>query len=119
MVNAAIVVHIAVIACNTIFQFFTVRAEFLLKWRNQIHICSGNASSATSMVSTWEKIIQFGIMILDTLKGDSKTDFLPEVFPKLLKRSLVFRARVVVEPFSLKLKSIATSFESNISNDNL
>ena len=68
MVNAAIVVYIAVIAYNTIFQFFTVRAEFLLKWRNQIHICSGNASSATAMVSTGEKIIEFGILILDTLK---------------------------------------------------
>ena len=68
VVNAAIVVYIAVIAYNTIFQFFKVRAEFLLKWRNQIHICSGNASSATAMVSTRENIIQFGILILDTLK---------------------------------------------------
>ena len=66
MINAAIVVYIAVIAYNTNFQFFTVRAEFLLKWRNQIHICSGNASSASS--STREDIIQFGIFILDTLK---------------------------------------------------
>ena len=68
MVNAAIVVFIAVIAYNTIFQFFTVHADFLLKWRNQIYICSGNASSATAMVSTGEKIIQFGILILDALK---------------------------------------------------
>ena len=50
---------------------------------------------------------------------DPKTDFLSEDFPKLLKRSLVFRARVVVGPFSLKLKSITMSFESDISNDNL
>ena len=48
-----------------------------------------------------------------------KTDFLPEDFPKLLKRSLVFGARVVVRPFSLKLRSITMSFESDISNDNL
>ena len=68
MVNAAIVAYIAVIAYNTVFQFFTVRAEFLLKWRSQIHICSGNASSATATVSTEEKIVQFGILILDTLK---------------------------------------------------
>ena len=33
---------------------------------------------------------------------DPKIDFLPEDFPKLLKRSLVFRAPVVVGPFSLK-----------------
>ena len=50
-----VVVYIAVIAYNTIFQFFTVHAEFLLKWRNQIHICSANASSATAMLSTGEK----------------------------------------------------------------
>ena len=68
MVNAAIVIFIAVIAYNTIFQFFTVHADFLLKWRNQIYICSGNAFSATAMVSTGEKIIQFGILILDALK---------------------------------------------------
>ena len=68
VVNAAIVVYIAVIAYNTIFKFFTVRVEFLLKWRNQIHICNENASSATAMVSTGENIIQFGILILDTLK---------------------------------------------------
>ena len=68
VVNAAIVAYIAVIAYNTIFHFFTVRAEFLLKWRKQIHICSGNASSATAMVSTGEKIIQFGSLNLDTLK---------------------------------------------------
>ena len=68
MVNSAIVVYKVVIAYNTIFQFFTVRAEFSLKWRNQTHICSGNASSATAMVSTGEKIMQFGILILDTLK---------------------------------------------------
>ena len=61
VVNSAIVVYIAVIAYNTIFQLFTVHTEFLLKWKNQIHICSGNASSATAMVSTAEKIIQFGI----------------------------------------------------------
>ena len=68
MVNAAIVEYIAVIAYNTIFQFLTVRAKFLLKWWNQIHSCSGNASSATAMVSTGEKSIQSGISILDTLK---------------------------------------------------
>ena len=68
VVNSAIVVYIAVIAYNTIFQLFTVRAKFLLKWRNQIRICSGDASSATTMVSTGGKIIQFGILILDTLK---------------------------------------------------
>ena len=68
MVNSAIVVYIAVIAYNTILQFFTVRAEFLLKWRNQTYICSGNASSATALVSTGGKNIQFGILILDTLK---------------------------------------------------
>ena len=68
MVNAAIVVFIAVIAYNTIFQFFTVHADFLLKWRNQMYICSGNAFSATAMVSTGEKIIQLGIVILDALK---------------------------------------------------
>ena len=68
MVNSAIVAYIAVIAYNTIFQFLTERAEFLLKWRNQIHICSENASSATIMVSTAEKNIQNGILILDTLK---------------------------------------------------
>ena len=68
MVNAAIIVLIAVIAYNTIFQLFTVRAEFLLKWRNQIYICSGNASSATAMFSTREKIVQLGILILDALK---------------------------------------------------
>ena len=39
-----LVVYIAVIAYNTIFQFFIVRAEFLLKWRSQIHNYSGNAS---------------------------------------------------------------------------
>ena len=50
---------------------------------------------------------------------DPKTDFLSEDFSKLLKRSLVFRARVVVGPFSLKLKSLTMSFESDISNDNL
>ena len=38
MVNAAIVVYIVVIAYNTIFHFFTMHAEFLLKWRNQIRI---------------------------------------------------------------------------------
>ena len=68
MVNTAIVVYTAVIAYNTIFQFLTARAEFLLKWRNQIHTCSGNASSATAMVRTEERIIQFGILILDALK---------------------------------------------------
>ena len=57
----------AVIAYNTIFQFFIVRAKFFLKWRNQIHICSGIASSATAMVAG-EKAIQFGILILNTLK---------------------------------------------------
>ena len=50
---------------------------------------------------------------------DPKTDFLTEDFPKLLKRSLDFRAQVVVGPFSLKLKSITMSFESDISNDKL
>ena len=45
-----------------------MRAEFLLKRKNQIHNCSENASSATAMVSTGEKIIQFGIFILDALK---------------------------------------------------
>ena len=67
MVNSVIVVYITVIACNTIFHFFTVCTEFLLKWRNQIPICSGNASSATAVVSTREKFVQFGILILDTL----------------------------------------------------
>ena len=52
-------------------------------------------------------------------QGDPKTDFLFEDFQKLLKRSLVFRASAVVGPFSLKLKSITMSFESDISNDNL
>ena len=78
MVNSAIVVYTAVIAYNTIFNFFTVHAEFLLKWMNQMHICSGNASSATAMVNTGEKIIQFGTLILDTLKikflGTSKAN---------------------------------------------
>ena len=50
---------------------------------------------------------------------DRKTDFLSEDFSKLLKKSLVFRARVVVGLISLKLKSLTTSFESDISNDNL
>ena len=50
---------------------------------------------------------------------DPKTDFLSEDFPKRLKRNLVFRAGVVVGPFSLKLKSLTISFESDISNDNL
>ena len=50
---------------------------------------------------------------------DPSTDFLSEDFSKLLKRNLVFRARVVVEPFSPKLKSSTMSFESDISNDNL
>ena len=45
-----------------------MHAEFLLKWRNQIYICSGNPSSATAKVSTGEKIMQFGILILGTLK---------------------------------------------------
>ena len=71
VLKSAIVVYTAVIAYNTIFYFFTVHAEFLLKWRNQIHVCSGNASSATTMVSTGEKIIQFGILILDALKKNS------------------------------------------------
>ena len=68
MVNAAIAIYIAAVAYNAILQFFTVRPEFLLKWKNQIHICSGNASSATAIVSAGEKIIEFGILILDTLK---------------------------------------------------
>ena len=68
MVNLAIVIFIAVIAYNRIFHFFTVRADFLLKWRNQIYICSGNASGATAMISTGEYIIQFGILILEALK---------------------------------------------------
>ena len=55
MVNAAIVVFTAVIAYNAIFQFFTVRADFLLKWGNQRDNCSGNASSATVMVDTGGK----------------------------------------------------------------
>ena len=50
-------------------------------------------------------------------QGDPKTDFLSEDFPKLLNRSLVFRTRLVVGPFSLKLKSKTMSFESDISND--
>ena len=33
-----------------------------------MYICSGNASGATAMVSTGEKIIQIGILILDALK---------------------------------------------------
>ena len=33
-----------------------------------MYICSGNAFSATAMVSTGEKIIQLGIVILDALK---------------------------------------------------
>ena len=45
---------------------------------------------------------------------DPKTNFLSEDFPKILKRSLVFRARVVVGPFSLKLNSITMSFKFNI-----
>ena len=61
MVNAAIVVFTAAIAYNTIFQFFTVRADFLLKWRNQIYICRTNASSATAMVSTGEKLNNLAI----------------------------------------------------------
>ena len=50
---------------------------------------------------------------------DAKTNLLSEDFPKLLKRSLVFRARAVVGTFSLKRKSITMSFESDFSNDNL
>ena len=68
MVNAAIVVFILVITYNTIFQCFTLRAEFLLKWRNQIYICNAIVFSATIMVSTREMIIQFHTLILDTLK---------------------------------------------------
>ena len=68
MVNAAIVVFIEVIAYNIVFQFFTVRAEFLLKWRNQIYICNRIVCTDTVMVSTVEKIIQFSILILDALK---------------------------------------------------
>ena len=49
---------------------------------------------------------------------DPKTDFRSEDFPKLLKRSLVFRARVLVGPFSLKLKSLTMSFKSDIFKDN-
>ena len=68
MVNAVIVVFTAAIAYNTIFQFFTVHADFLLKWRNQIYICRRNASSATAVVSTGEKIKQFSNLMLDALK---------------------------------------------------
>ena len=50
---------------------------------------------------------------------DPKRDLLSEDFTKLLNRSLVFRARAVVGPFSLKLKSLTMSFESDISNDSL
>ena len=50
---------------------------------------------------------------------DPKTDFLSEDFPKLSKSNLVFRARVVVGPFSLKLKSLTISFESDISKNDL
>ena len=65
MVNSTIVVYIAVIAYNTI--FYSAR-RVLVKCRNQTHICSENASSATAMVSTGEKIIQSGILILDARK---------------------------------------------------
>ena len=68
MVNAAVVVFIAVIAYNTMFKFFTMCADFLSKRVNQIYICSGNTSSATAVISTEEKIIQLGMMILDALK---------------------------------------------------
>ena len=52
-------------------------------------------------------------------EGDPKTDFLSEYFPKLLKRTSVFRASVVVGPFSLKRKSITMTFEFDISKDML
>ena len=68
MVNAAIVVFIDVIAYNIVFQFFIERADFLLKWRNQIYICNGIVCTDTVMVSTGEKIIQFCILILDAPK---------------------------------------------------
>ena len=68
MVNAAIVVFIEVIAYNIVFQFFTVRSEFLFKWRNQIYICNRIVCTDTVMVSIVEKIMQFSILILDALK---------------------------------------------------
>ena len=48
--KCSIVVFTAVIAYSEIFQFFTVRADLLLKWGNQRDNCSGNAYSATAMV---------------------------------------------------------------------
>ena len=68
MVKTAIVVFILVITYNTIFQFFTLRAEFLLKWRNQIYNCNAIVFSAIVMVSTREIILKIPILILDALK---------------------------------------------------
>lgn len=45
---------------------------------------------------------------------ESKTNFLSEDFSKPLKRSLAFRARLVVGPFLLKM-----DFEFYFSHDNL
>ena len=67
MVNAAIVVFTAVIDYNTMFQFFTVRADFLLKWRNLVQI------EMLLVLPSWLvpgiNIMQFGILIfLDAQK---------------------------------------------------
>ena len=71
-------------------------------------------------ITNFTSVVQIIIHRLKNLQQwDPKTDFLSENFMKLLKRSLVFRACVVVGPFSLKLKSLTMSFESDISNDNL
>ena len=47
-------------------------------------------------------------------QGDSNTEFLSKNLPELLKESLFFKARLVVESFLLKLRTITTYLQLNI-----
>ena len=52
-------------------------------------------------------------------KGIPKQNICLRYFPKLLKKSLVFRARLVAVFFSLRLKTMTMCFKLNIFHDNL
>ena len=52
-------------------------------------------------------------------QGNSNTDILSEEFPKLLMKSLVFRAPLVVGSFLVKLKTTTKCFKLNNVHNNL
>ena len=75
-----------------------------------IEIASLNFTTKLQVVKCRTKVWQH---------GDFNTNFLPESFPKLLKKSLIFRGRLVIGSFLLKLYTVTVCFKLNVFHNNL